>query len=239
MKLLRLLLRFHCILLHVLLGVILCVLVLHRGFKKTFRQKIVCWWLTIAGKIFGLQVRVIGNRPQAPVYLISNHISWLDIVVLGSIQPVSFLSKEEIKHWPVVGYMARKSGTVFIRRGSTSNNAKKVIAQHLLNGNNVVVFPEGTTSDGIKMRPFYPRLFAAAIDYRIPIQPIALVYPPTTPDAPNRTNPIVPLKNSAQFCAQCHCNHATTSHACGNLLHSTTRSTGYRARSENNLSSSL
>ncbi len=201
MKLLRLIIRFTLVILHILLGTILCVIALHHGLKKSSRQKIIRWWLQTVGKIFGLHIQTIGISQEEPVYLVSNHISWLDIVVLGSIQPITFLSKEEIKHWPVVGYLAKKAGTLFIRRGISGTKAKQNIEQHLIRGNSIAIFPEGTTSNGIETRPFYPRLFAPAMAEHITIQPVALIYPPPATSNLNRVNPVVPLKNNVNFFA--------------------------------------
>lgn len=200
MKLL-LLIRFSGIVLHILLGLVLCITTLHRGLKKSSRQKIICWWSRTAGRIFGLRIRTVGSSQKDPVYLVSNHVSWLDIIVLGGNQPVTFLSKEEVRYWPVIGYLARKAGTLFIRRGINSDEAKQNIRKHLFQGNSIAVFPEGTTSNGIQTRPFYPRLFAPIMDGKTVVQPVALIYPPLAAGNPARVNPVVPLKNSANFFA--------------------------------------
>jgi 1-acyl-sn-glycerol-3-phosphate acyltransferase len=112
------------------------------------------------------------------VFLVANHISWLDIVALGAVVPANFVSKSDIRGWPVFGWMAAAGGTVFIPRGQ--NQARAVadqVATRLDSGCSVVVFAEGTTSNGRQVRRFYPRLFAAAIEAGAAVQPVAVRFP--------------------------------------------------------------
>ncbi len=111
--------------------------------------------------------------------IIANHISWLDIFLIMSTQPAHFVSKAEVRDWPVIGLLARKIGTLFIER-SRKRDAHRInddIRNTLNNGGVVVVFPEGTTSDGTKIRPFHASLLQAAIDCGSLIQPVAIRYP--------------------------------------------------------------
>ena len=127
----------------------------------------------------GVRVAVRGERLRGPCLAVGNHISWLDILVLGSALPVVFLSKSEVGRWPVVGRLARAGGTLFIARGRAGAARRSVeeIERALGRGQSVLVFPEGTTGDGRGVRRFYPRLFAAAIESGCPVQPVALRYP--------------------------------------------------------------
>jgi len=115
---------------------------------------------------------------EATLYVM-NHISWFDIPVLASQQPLHFLSKSEVKSWPLIGWISEKAGTLFIQRGVTgaAQNSLNEITQCLENGRSVVVFPEGTTTDGSGLRNFHGRLLQAAINAQVKIQPIALRYP--------------------------------------------------------------
>ena len=127
----------------------------------------------------GVRVAVSGERLRGPCLVVGNHISWLDILVLGSALPVVFLSKSEIGRWPVVGRLARAGGTLFIARGRAGAARRSIaeIERALGRGQSVLVFPEGTTGDGRRVGRFYPRLFAAAIESGCPVRPVALRYP--------------------------------------------------------------
>ncbi|MDR0280993.1 MAG: 1-acyl-sn-glycerol-3-phosphate acyltransferase [Paucimonas sp.] len=123
------------------------------------------------------RVKVIGQLPQQPMLWVSNHVSWTDIPLLGMLAPLSFLSKAEVRTWPVAGWLAHKAGTLFIRRGSgDSQLLRRQISQHLQQHCALLIFPEGTTTDGRSLRTFHGRLLASAIDSEVPLQPIALRY---------------------------------------------------------------
>ncbi|MFJ4371957.1 lysophospholipid acyltransferase family protein [Pseudomonas japonica] len=123
------------------------------------------------------RVRVIGELPQQPMLWVSNHVSWTDIPLLGMLAPLSFLSKAEVRTWPVAGWLAHKAGTLFIRRGGgDSQLLRRQISQHLQQDCALLIFPEGTTTDGRSLRTFHGRLLASAIDSEVALQPIALRY---------------------------------------------------------------
>jgi 1-acyl-sn-glycerol-3-phosphate acyltransferase len=136
----------------------------------------------------GIRVRVRGSlASDAPCLLVANHVSWLDVQVLNAIRPARFVAKIETRDWPVIGGIADGFGTFFIRRGSwrDAGRVKDALARALASGETVVVFPEGTTTDGTQLRCFRPALFQAAIDAGVPVHPIALRYrrPDGTPTA--------------------------------------------------------
>lgn len=138
-------------------------------------QAIVRWWMRELARALGLRIRVRGALPRRPALWCSNHVSWLDIVVLGAIADVGFVSKAEVRAWPLVGWLARSAGTLFIRRGAgQGERVSALIAKRLNQGRSVAIFPEGTTSDGMGVQRLYPRLFAAAIQAGAPLQPVAL-----------------------------------------------------------------
>lgn len=123
------------------------------------------------------KVRVIGQLPQQPMLWVSNHVSWTDIPLLGMLTPLSFLSKAEVRNWPVAGWLALKAGTLFIRRGGNDSQLlRQQISQHLQQACALLIFPEGTTTDGRSLRTFHGRLLASAIDTHTPLQPVALRY---------------------------------------------------------------
>lgn len=117
-------------------------------------------------------------NPEATLYVM-NHISWFDIPALASQQPLHFLSKAEVKSWPLIGWFTQRAGTLFIQRGAAgaAENSLNEITQCLKDGGSVVVFPEGTTTDGSSLRNFHGRLLQAAINAKVKLQPIALRYP--------------------------------------------------------------
>lgn len=130
-----------------------------------------------ASRALGLRVSSLGEFSDRPVLFVSNHISWSDIPVLGGMAPLRFLSKAEVGRWPVIGWLATQAGTLFIQRGSgKSGQARQEIADTLLGGQSVLVFPEGTTTAGVTVLPFHSRLLHAAADAGVDIQPISIGY---------------------------------------------------------------
>ena len=113
---------------------------------------------------------------QGPVLLASNHISWLDIVVIHAARHCRFISKSDVKHWPLVGLLATGAGTLYIERQSRRDAMRVVhhMAERLRAGDVLAIFPEGTTGDGLQVLPFHANLLQAAISAEAPIQPIAL-----------------------------------------------------------------
>ncbi|MEI5996853.1 1-acyl-sn-glycerol-3-phosphate acyltransferase [Paraburkholderia bengalensis] len=119
-----------------------------------------------------------GARLDEGVLVVANHISWIDIYVINAWRPTPFLSKAEIRKWPVVGWCAQQLGTVFIQREKRSD-AKRImhdLANRLNAGELMCVFPEGTTSDGVQLLPFHANMFQAAVSASRPVQPVCLMY---------------------------------------------------------------
>ncbi len=110
--------------------------------------------------------------------LVANHISWLDIFVINAAWPAAFISKAEVRGWPVIGWLATRNETVFLRRGSRGHAriVNEEIAGLLGRGRHVALFPEGTTTDGSHVRPFHAALLQPAIEAGAPIQPLAIAY---------------------------------------------------------------
>ena len=128
-------------------------------------------------QVFNVEVQIHGNIPREPALWVSNHISWLDIPVLGSGARVFFLAKAEIENWPVVGKLAKGGGTLFIKRGSgDSVRIREQIADFLRNQIPVLFFPEATTTDGTKVKKIYGRILGAAIEAQQPIQVYLVCY---------------------------------------------------------------
>lgn len=180
---LRLLLRGFGLLLVVLWGVVLTLLLLPlRPFGPRVRDTLLQWvarhWFRLLQRVMGVRERIVGKAAPGPVLIASNHISWLDIVVLGSHIGTCFVSKSEVASWPVVGWLARQGGTLFIHRGLHDSAARIAhdMTERLSQGNRLLFFPEGTTSDGSDVRRFKNRLFQPALEIDAPVQPVAIRY---------------------------------------------------------------
>lgn len=135
----------------------------------------------------GVRIREIGRRSEvAPTLFLSNHVSWLDICVISALTPVVFVSKSEVATWPVFGWLARLQHTIFIDRQARLQTGVVTgeIGDRLLNGDCVVLFAEGTSSDGIRILPFRSALIGgvhralSGPSHReaIAVQPVSLAY---------------------------------------------------------------
>ncbi len=123
------------------------------------------WYHRRVCRLFGIKLHIEGAVvPDKPVLLISNHTSWLDIPVLSAVAPLSFVAKKEVGRWPFVSSLARLQRTVFVdreRRSAVGDTTNEIMAR-LATGDTVVLFAEGTSSDGNRVLPFKTSLFAAA-----------------------------------------------------------------------------
>lgn len=150
------------------------VLVLLPGRAKVVFAR---WYFAGACRLIGIKVQVVGvpTTTDSTLYL-SNHSSWVDILVLGSVLDGVFVSKAEIGSWPLVGFIARLGRTVFVsrRRGKTGQEAE-IMRERLAKGQNLILFPEGTSNDGSRTLPFRSSFLAIA-DRARTVQPISLAY---------------------------------------------------------------
>jgi 1-acyl-sn-glycerol-3-phosphate acyltransferase len=141
------------------------------------RQRWTRSFMTRLTRALPFTVRIHGAVPPRPMLWISNHVSWTDIALLGQIAPLSFLSKAEVRHWPVAGWLAQHAGTLFIRRGANdSQRLRREMALRLEDDCPLLIFPEGTTTDGRQLRTFHGRMLACAADVGVAIQPVAIRY---------------------------------------------------------------
>ena len=177
----RLTLRSLLVAAHLLLGLLISLLIDVLAALGPPRGRIVQWWHRQLCRCLRVKIHVHGTRPKSAVMLVSNHVSWLDIPVLGALVTTRFVSKSEVAAWPVIGRLARASGTEFHRRGGGANGTRRLITRltgHLDNGQTITVFPEGTTTLGATTRRFQPRLFAAAVESGRSVVPVLLRYGP-------------------------------------------------------------
>lgn len=128
-------------------------------------------------RILGVQVHVHDAPVRVrPLMLVSNHVSWLDIFALNSAIPMRFVAKSEIRRWPFIGWLSAKTGTLFIERARRSDTARinRLIAEAMLEGDVVAVFPEGTTTNGTHILRFHSSLLQPALIADAVVQPVAL-----------------------------------------------------------------
>jgi 1-acyl-sn-glycerol-3-phosphate acyltransferase len=162
---------------HVLFGALICALVFP-FVDAPRRMRIVGWWSRRMLAAVGIRLVVSGSGHPGPVLLVANHISWLDILAIDAVHPARFVSKADVRRWPLLGWLVACGGTLFIERERKRDALRVVhqVAQALRDGEIVAVFPEGTTSDGHDVLPFHANLLQAAIATGTPVQAIALRY---------------------------------------------------------------
>lgn len=126
----------------------------------------------------GLVVHSSGRMGVGSTLLVANHVSWLDILAINAARPVRFVSKADVRHWPLVGWIVACGGTLFIERERRSDAMRVVhqVAEALQSGSQIAIFPEGTTSDGHGVLPFHASLLQAAVATGVDVQPILMRY---------------------------------------------------------------
>ena len=151
---------------------------IYRNLDQAARGRLVVAWAGKLMRILNIESRVTGTPALAGAVLVANHVSWLDIHVLHSIFPVRFISKAEVRDWPLLGQLAKASGTLFISREKKSDamRVNQEMAAELAVGECLAFFPEGTTSDGQNMRAFFPSLFQPAVEAGCRVIPAAIRY---------------------------------------------------------------
>jgi len=176
MRRLRACWRLARVALHVVVGALTVHLVFPRLSQEQRDARVQVWARAMLAHL-AIKLVVNGTPPSSgPVLLASNHISWLDIVVMHAARHCRFISKADVERWPVVGTLARGAGTLFIERESRRDAMRVVhhMAERLAEGEVLAVFPEGTTGDGTQLLPFHANLLQAAISAHAPILPVAL-----------------------------------------------------------------
>lgn len=137
-------------------------------------------WSCKLNQVLGIKVITFGQPPGSSdqTLLLSNHISWFDVFAINSVSTARFVAKSEVKNWPLVGRLCKGSGTLFVERDRKQDaiRANLEIKAALQAGQQVAIFPEGTTSNGLSLKPFRSALLQPAIDCQAPIQPIYLRY---------------------------------------------------------------
>jgi 1-acyl-sn-glycerol-3-phosphate acyltransferase len=143
------------------------------------RQRHIRWWSAKLVRMAGLELRVSGTPRPGATLLVANHVSWLDIAAVHAVAPQArFVSKADVLAWPLLGWLIRNAGTLFIER-ERKRDALRVlhqVAEALQAGDTVAVFPEGTTGDGETLLTFHANLLQSAIATGTPVQCVAIRY---------------------------------------------------------------
>lgn len=148
------------------------------GRRRAWRDRIIHWWGRALCAAIGIRVHTEGERPTGGCLLVSNHLSYVDILVLAATGPCVFLSKAEVGDWPGIGWMARTVGVLFVQREHRRSlpAVAALLTEELEAGRTVVLFPEGTSSQGVEVLPFRASLLAPAAEGGAPVAYAALSY---------------------------------------------------------------
>jgi 1-acyl-sn-glycerol-3-phosphate acyltransferase len=170
--------RLTLLVLWLLLGALLALVRLSvepsRAYRVSERQ-LIAWWSRQLLAVLGVNLSYQGQPIQGAVW-VANHHSWLDIVVVMALSPVRFLSKQEVADWPLIGWLAKRAGTLFLKRGQGETaQAMQQMSKLVQAGDSVLFFPEGTTTDHAP-KAFHARLFALPIELGVSVQPLCLSY---------------------------------------------------------------
>jgi len=145
------------------------------------KQRLIRRWSLRLLRILRVEARVHGlpdGGLPGNLLIVANHISWLDIFVLNTLQPARFVAKSELRRWPVVGHLIAGVGTLFIERGRRrdTHSVNRHAADVLTRGDVIAIFPEGTTTDGREVLPFHGSLLQPIVDAGGHVQPVAIRY---------------------------------------------------------------
>ena len=170
-----------------LVAVLLPAQALAVHFRRPLAARLPVFFHCCLLRLLRIRITSLGEVPKAgdPALILSNHVSWLDIPVLASLAPLSFIAKSEVAGWPLVGLLAKLQRCVFVERSrkAATGEVNAVVARRLGAGDAMVLFPEGTTGDGIRLLPFRSSLVGAArtalLSHEvetIDLRPVAIAY---------------------------------------------------------------
>jgi len=143
-------------------------------------------WARATAALLGMRIVVEGARPKPPFFLVSNHLSYLDVVTLASQLDCLFIAKSEVANWPILGLLCRNMGTIFVNRDSRRDvlRVNALIRRALVVGKGVLLFPEGTSTFGIEVLPFHSALLEPAARAGYPVSFAAITYRTPVGEAP-------------------------------------------------------
>jgi 1-acyl-sn-glycerol-3-phosphate acyltransferase len=172
---------------HVIRGVVEISLLFPR-LGRLGRDRHVQAWARGLLRRLDVELKIVGAPPrEGPLLIVSNHISWIDIVALHAVCHCRFVAKAAVRRWPLIGILATGGGTLYVERGSRRDAMRIVhcIVQALGDGDIIAVFPEGTTGNGESVLPFHPNLIQAAILAGSLVQPVAIQFVDAKSGAPS------------------------------------------------------
>jgi len=181
---LRFAFRLPLLLWHVLIDLPITLLFMTAPFQRidiggeSLDHRVIRWWQGGLMRIFGFRMHRRGTPLRGATLFVANHVSWVDIVALHSQRMMGFVAKREISRWPFVGWLASRGETIYHERGSSESMGGVLheMLARLREGRSVGVFPEGRTRDGHGIGPFHARIFLAAVEAGVRVQPVALRY---------------------------------------------------------------
>lgn len=149
--------------------------------SRNKQQRMMQNWAAGILKILRINLQCSGEVPEQKVkrvLLVANHVSWLDICVMMAVTPTQFVAKSEIRNWPVIGFLCKRIGTLFIERSKRSDTLRinREIGDVLNTGERVCIFPEAGTSDGTQINHFHASLLQSAITAEANLYPVAIRY---------------------------------------------------------------
>jgi len=145
---------------------------------ESFEHRVIRAWSAGLMRVFGFRLRRVGTPLPGAAMFVANHVSWIDITTMHSQRMMGFVAKREISRWPVVGWLAQRGETIFHHRGSSESlgGVLHEMLARLRDGRSIGVFPEGGARGGGEIGPFHARIFLAAVEAGVPVQPVALRY---------------------------------------------------------------
>jgi 1-acyl-sn-glycerol-3-phosphate acyltransferase len=164
--------------LHLLSGTFQAAVLFRLGGAR-WRQQLKRVWSRQLLRILGIRIESGDDLARVEGgLLVGNHISFIDIFVINALLPCAFVAKSEVAHWPLIGWLSRHAGTVFIERGNrkAAHRTQQQMLHLLGAGQRLAIFPEGTSTAGDTLLPFHAALFQSAIDAAVPVHAIALGY---------------------------------------------------------------
>lgn len=154
--------------------------------REAWRRRLFSLWARTALRVLGVELSVSGPVPTDPGFLVSNHLGYLDIPVLAACLPAVFVSKSEVRAWPVLGFLSHSMRTIYVRRERKRElpEVNREIDAALARGDSIVVFPEGTSTNGSGLAPFRTSLLAPAAAAGLPVRYACLHYETAGGDPP-------------------------------------------------------
>lgn len=162
-------------------------------FGKLFNRRYEYWrnfcmrnWAHVVAMLINMKITPVGTPPSPPFFLVSNHLSYIDIIPLFYTLKCTFIAKKDVQSWPVVGYMVKNLGVIFVDRTKKTDvkRVNRLISESLNSQQGIILFPEGTTSPGSEVLPFRPSLLEHPAASNVPVHYSSVTYKTSKADLP-------------------------------------------------------